>query len=94
MNQLMSNAIATVTSFFNQFRVERLLIVLLAGCLVLFTTACNPPSPSASGVGGSYTEKVTQPTGLREYTNRADNKSRPDAATYKDGVNDRGIKKS
>jgi hypothetical protein len=94
MNQLMSNASAAITEFFNRFRLDRILMVLLAGFLVLFTAACNPSSPSASGVGGSYTEKVSQPTGLREYTDRADGKSRPDLETYSDGVNDRGITKN
>jgi hypothetical protein len=94
MNELMSNAISTATAFFKQVRLERLLVVLLAGCLVLFTTACNPSSPSASGVGRSYTEKVSQPTGLREYTNRADGKTKPDLSTYQDDVRDRGLNKS
>ena len=94
MNQFLPNTGAAIAGFFNQFRLDRVLVVLLAGCLVLFTAACNPSSPSVSGVGGTATEKVSQPTGLREYTGRADGKSRPDFETYSDGVNDRGVAKN
>ena len=94
MNQFISNASQAISALFNQLRLDRVLVILLTGFLVLSTAACNPSSPSASGVGGSATEKVTQPTGLREYTDRADGKSRPDFQTYSDGVNDRGINKN
>jgi hypothetical protein len=94
MNQFISNASAALTEVFGRLRLDRILVVMLAGFLILSTVACNPSPPSVSGVGGSYTEKVSQPTGLREYTDRADGKSRPDFETYSDGVNDRGINKN
>ena len=94
MNQFISNASKAFTELFNQLRLDRVLAILLVGFLALSTAACNPSSPSVSGVGGSATEKVSQPTGLREYTDRADGKSRPDLETYSDGVNDRGIKQN
>jgi hypothetical protein len=94
MNRFISNASATLTDLFSRLRLDRILAIMLAGFLALSTVACNPSSPSVSGVGGSYTEKVSQPTGLREYTDRADGKSRPDFETYSDGTNDRGINKN
>ena len=94
MNQFLSSVRNSVAALFNPLRLDRVLAVLLAGFLVFSTAACNPSSPSVSGVGGSATDKVSQPTGLREFTDRADGKSRPDFETYSDGVNDRGINKN
>lgn len=65
------------------FRLERFLIVVLASVLLLVTTACGPSSPSVSGTG-EYHERAGQPNGIREYTDRADNKSRPDLSSYSD----------
>lgn len=73
----------TVSNFVKRLRLERVFILVLASVLVLVTTACNPGSPSASG-GGNYQERAGQPTGIREYTDRADNKSRPDVSSYRD----------
>lgn len=86
MNSLKDNLFNRATQIaaaLKNIRVERLLILVFAGILVLTTTACNPSSPSVSGVG-SYHERVGQPQGLREYTDRADGKSRPDVSSYKD----------
>jgi hypothetical protein len=58
-------------------------MVVLAGVLILVTTACGPSSPEVSGTG-EYRERVGQPNGIREYTDRADNKSRPDMSSYSD----------
>lgn len=73
----------TLSNAVKRFRLERVLIVVLAGVLVLVTTACGANSPSVSGTG-EYHERAGQPTGIREYTDRADNKSRPDMGSYSD----------
>lgn len=78
-----SNWTANIASALKQFRLERVLIIVLAGVLVLTTTACSPDSPSVSGTG-SYNSRRGQPTGLREYTDRSDGKSRPDVGSYDD----------
>jgi hypothetical protein len=86
MNNMTNKALSglnNIVSVFKRFRLERIFIVVLAGCLVLVTTACSPDSPRASG-SGSYNERVGQPNGLREYTDRADSKSRPDMSSYQD----------
>jgi hypothetical protein len=83
MTNKVLSGLNNIVSVFKQFRLERIFIVVLAGCLVLVTTACSPNSPSVSG-SGSYNERVGQPNGLREYTDRADNKSRPDLSSYQD----------
>lgn len=80
MNNKIFNVIPTVVK---RFRLERVVIVVLAGVLFLMTTACSPNSPSVSGTG-EYHERAGQPTGIREYTDRADNKSRPDMSSYSD----------
>lgn len=86
MNNLKSNLFNRATQIaaaLKKVRVDRLLILVFAGILVITTTACNPSSPSVSGTG-SYQERVGQPQGLREYTDRADGKSRPDLSSYRD----------
>lgn len=83
MTNKVLNGLNNIVSVFKQFRLERIFIVFVAACLVLVTTACSPDSPRASGTG-SYNERVGQPNGLREYTDRADNKSRPDLSSYQD----------
>lgn len=80
MNNKIFNA---VSDFVKHFRLERVVIIVLAGVLVLVTTACSPSSPSASGTG-EYHERAGQPTGIREYTDRADNRSKPDLSSYRD----------
>ncbi len=61
----MKNLVANIASFFKQVRVERILVVLAAGFVMLVSTACQPPAPVSSGQG-SYHEKVgaNQPTEL------------------------------
>jgi hypothetical protein len=83
MTHKVLNGLNNIVSVFKQFRLERIFIVVVAACLVLVTTACSPDSPRVSG-SGSYNERVGQPNGLREYTDRADNKSRPDLSSYQD----------
>lgn len=73
----------TMSNAVKRFRLERVVIVVLAGILFLTTTACSPNSPSVSGTG-EYHERAGQPTGIREYTDRADNKSRPTVGSYSD----------
>lgn len=73
----------TASDMVKRFRLERFLIVVLASVLLLVTTACSPGSPSVSGTG-EYHERVGQPDGIREYTDRADSKSRPDLSSYSD----------
>lgn len=89
MNNKISEA---MSDFIKRLRLERILIVVLAGVLLLVTTACNPSSsnvsskpnsPSVSGPG-DYHERAGQPIGIREYTDRADKKSRPDMDSYSD----------
>lgn len=80
-------------SFLKQFRLERILIIVLASVLLLSTAACGAKSPQSSGGGinsprvsgeGSYRERVGQPSGAREFSDRADAKDRPDLSTYND----------
>lgn len=78
-----SNVFESVSTFVKRLRLERVLIIVLASVLLLTTTACNPSSSNVSG-SGSYQERAGQPTGIREYTDRADNKSRPDMNSYSD----------
>lgn len=69
--------------FFKGIQLGRVFIIALVGILVLVTTACSPNSPEVSGTG-SYHERVGQPQGLHEFTDRADGKSRPDMSSYRD----------
>jgi len=78
-----NNVFDAMTNLVKRLRLERVFIIVLASVLVLVTTACNPNSPNVSGTG-SYQERAGQPTGIREYTDRADNKSRPDVGSYSD----------
>lgn len=80
MNNKFFNAMSGVVK---RFRLGQILTIVLAGVLVLVTTACNPNSPSVSGTG-EYHERAGQATGIREYTDRADSKSRPDVNSYSD----------
>lgn len=80
MNNRISEAMSNVVK---RLRLERVLIIVLAGVLILVTTACNPNSPSVSGTG-QYHEREGQPVGIREYTDRADSKARPDMSSYSD----------
>lgn len=50
-----------IASFFKRSSLGRLMAVVLAGLLLMTTTACNPSSPQAVG-NGSYREKVGQQT--------------------------------
>ncbi len=63
-----------------RFRLAQIFAVVLAGLLVVSTTACTAGSPQASS-SGSY-ERVGQPSGVREFSGRADAKNRPDLNTY------------
>lgn len=86
MNNIFSevfSVIANVITVIRGFRLERFVIVGLAAVVVLVTTACQPNSPSEVGTG-SYHERVNQPTGLREYTDRPDGQRRPDMNSLKD----------
>lgn len=78
-----SNVFDSMSNLVKRLHLERVLIIVLASVLLLVTTACNTNSPSVSGTG-SYQERAGQPTGIREYTDRADNKSRPDVSSYSD----------
>lgn len=80
MNNRISEAMSNIVK---RLRLERVLIIVLAGVLFLVTTACSPNSPSVSGAG-EYHERAGQPTGIREYTDRADSKARPDMSSYSD----------
>lgn len=80
------NLFEKVKAAVSSFRPARVLTILLIGLLVITTTACNPPAPRSSTVGSgtSYNDKAVQNPGLREYTDRADGKSRPDLSSYRD----------
>jgi hypothetical protein len=80
---MMNTLISKTLDVFKSLRIERALVIILAGVLVLVTTACNPNSPSAVGTG-SYNERIGQPQGLHEFTDRPDGKSRPDLSSYRD----------
>lgn len=79
MNKVVSKALSALKSL----QIGRALVIILAGVLVLVTTACNPSSPQVSGTG-TYHERVGQPQGLHEFTDRPDGKSRPDLSSYRD----------
>lgn len=83
MSNMNKNLFDRVASAIKQLGFQKIVIAALASILLLTTTACNVDSPSASGTG-SYNERVGQPTGLREYTDRADGKNRPDVSSYND----------
>jgi predicted small secreted protein len=83
MSNFFAGVSVSISSFLKRIRLEQILVVLLAGVLVLATTACNPDSPRSSG-SGSYGERVGQPSGAREFSGRADAKNRPDLNTYND----------
>lgn len=83
MSNMNKNLFGRVVNAVKQLGLQRIVIVALASILLLTTTACNVDSPSASGTG-SYQERAGQPNGLREYTDRADGKSRPDMSSYND----------
>lgn len=83
MKNMIFDAFTSVASFLKRLPVARILVVFLASCLLLTTTACNTDSPDVVGTG-SYDKRINQPTGLREYSDRADQKSRPDLNSYND----------
>lgn len=83
MSNMNTNLFDRIANAVKQFGLQRIVVAVLASILLITTTACNVESPSASGTG-SYHERVGQPNGLREYTDRADAKNRPDLSSYND----------
>lgn len=83
MSNKVFSTLTSAISVIKGFRLERLVVVVLATVLVVVTTACQPNSPSEVGTG-SYHERVNQPTGLREYTDRPDGQRRPDMSSLRD----------
>lgn len=83
MSNMKTKLFDRVANVIQQLGFQKIIIVALASILLLTTTACNPNSPSVSGTGSIH-ERVGQPTGLREYTDRADSKNRPDMSSYSD----------
>lgn len=83
MSNMNKNLFDRVANAIKQFGLQRIVVAVLASILLVTTTACNVDSPVASGTGSTH-ERVGQPTGLREYTDRADGKNRPDMSSYSD----------
>lgn len=63
MKNLMSNALTKLSSGLKWVSVKQVVVALLAGVVLLTTTACSPPSTRVVGEG-SYDKKVGQQTEL------------------------------
>jgi hypothetical protein len=79
-----SSLLNAAISMIKRLHLGRAIAIVCMGILVVTTTACNPQSPQAVGSGGSYHENDRVESGLREYTDRADGKRRPDLNSYRD----------
>jgi predicted small secreted protein len=91
MKNMISSMVTSITSFLRRFRLERTVIAVLAGILLLTTTACNPPSPEVSGTG-SYNQKVGQQKDIQQDIYGTNQRQKGGMNTYSDTDPRRNVK--
>jgi hypothetical protein len=91
MNRL-SDRLSNFVTAVKNFRIKQVLIIAFASFFLLVNTACSAQRSDVSSVRGAdnrqsaqrQNDPAEQKTGLREFTDRQDGKSRPDLGSYVD----------